>query len=331
MTQNLDELVEPYKKPDTKSAIIQILNTSAALATLCYLMYVTVEISYALTLLLSIPAGALIVRFFIIQHDCGHGSFTKSKKMNDFIGRAVSVLTLTPYYQWAKEHDRHHATSGNLNFRGVGDVTTLTVKEYQNSSVLQKFWYRIYRHPLFLFTAGAVIHFVFKQRLPLYKPKRLKSWISVMGNNLYIAVVYISLSNILGLELFLKLYIPMMFVAASLGTWIFYCQHQFEDTYWEKADNWSYQDAAIKGSAYYDLPRIAHWFSGNIGYHHIHHLSSKIPNYKLPACFEENEVLQTASHRYKFWESLKCANVALWDEKKKKMVAFRDLSVANSI
>jgi len=317
-----DKLVEAYKKPSIAKSLFQLFSTLLIFSITCYAMYLAADNYYPITLLLSLFAGGLIVRLFIFQHDCGHGSFFKKKKYNDWVGRFLSVFTMTPYAQWAKEHNRHHATSGNLNHRGVGDVITMTVKEYKEAPLKKKIIYRIYRNPLFLFTIGAFGHFTIKQRFPFYKPERRSSWISVLGTDLYIVAVLGGFIYALGAVTFFKIYLPIIFVASATGTWMFYVQHQYEDTYWENNKNWNYCEAAINGSSYYHLPKFLHWLSGNIGYHHIHHLSSKIPNYNLPKCFREVPELQNAN-KFNLWESRKCLNVALWDEDKHKMVGFK--------
>ncbi|MCE3232883.1 MAG: fatty acid desaturase [Rickettsiaceae bacterium] len=319
-----DKIVNTYKNPSVLKSIGQLVSTFAIFSTTCVVMYIASEKYYWLSLILSLFAGSLIIKLFIIQHDCGHGSFFKSNKANDFVGRMLTVFTMTPYGQWAKEHNRHHATAGNLNHRGVGDVTTFTVKEYLNSKKWKRALYRFYRNPLFLFSLGAVGHFIIKQRFAFYKPRRISSWISVMMTNLYIASVIGLLMYFIGPVVFIKLYLPIIIVASSIGTWMFYMQHQFENTYWEPEKSWNYCEAAIRGSSFYNLPKILHWLSGNIGYHHIHHLSSKIPNYNLAKCYNENPVLQNAPSMT-LWESRKCLGMALWDEDKKKMIGFGDL------
>lgn len=319
-----DKMVANYKIPSLTRSIYQIISTFIFLAISCYAMYLTQENYYWATLILSLFAGGFVVKLFIIQHDCGHGSFFKSKKANDITGRLLTAFTMTPYGQWAKEHNRHHATSGNLSHRGVGDVTTFTVKEYKKASKLKKFLYRFYRNPLFLFSFGAFIHFLIKQRLAFYKPKKLDSWVSVMWTNVYIATIAGIFIHFIGAAAFFKIYLPIAIVAATVGTWMFYVQHQYEETYWERKEEWNYCDAARHGSSFYDLPKWLHWITGNIGYHHIHHLSSKIPNYNLAKCFNENPQLQEA-HKFTIWESKKCLKVALWDEDNKKMVGFNAL------
>lgn len=317
-----EEIVDPYKQSSIFKSLSQLFYTLVLFFALCYAMYLTVDNYYILTLALSVIAGVFLVKIFVLQHDCGHGSFFKSKKANDILGRTLSVLTMTPYAQWAKEHNRHHATCGNLDNRGVGDVTTWTVEEYQSQNWWNKLCYRIYRNPLFLFTLGAFYHFTIKQRFVFYKPKRMSSWISVMSTNLFMAVLILFFVMWIGALPFLKIYLPTIFVASSVGTWMFYVQHQFEYVYWERSDGeWDYYDAAIKGSSFYDLPKFLHWMTGNIGYHHIHHLSGKVPNYNLVKCYNENPALQEANS-LTLWESRKCFSLALWDENNKKMVSF---------
>ncbi|MDA0781871.1 MAG: fatty acid desaturase [Rickettsiales bacterium] len=322
-----DKLVAPYKNPTIHESLLQLFSTLGFFAAICYLMYLTVDYYYPITLLLSLFAGLFVVKIFIIQHDCGHGSFFKKKKYNDMLGPLLSVFTMTPYAQWAKEHNRHHATSGNLNHRGVGDVTTWTVEEYQNAGSLQKLQYRILRNPFFLFTAGATLHFLVKQRLPFYKAKRLSSWVSVMFTNVYMLVVGAAFCYWLGAGTFFKIYLPIAFVAAVAGTWIFYIQHQYENTYWEGDKTWNYCDAALNGSSFYDLPKWLHWITGYISYHHIHHLSAKIPNYRLEKCYYSVPELQNPI-KISIWESRKSFWLSLWDEANNKMVGFKDLKAA---
>ncbi len=322
-----DKLVEPYKKPSLFKSFFQLISTLLFLISICYFMYVTKDNYYFITLLLSIFGGLFIVKIFIIQHDCGHGSFFKSKRANNILGPLLTVFTMTPYGQWAKEHNRHHATSGNLNHRGVGDVTTFTVSEYIKSSKFKRILYRIYRNPLFLFTVGAVTHFLIKQRFPFYKTKRFSSWISVIFTNIYMLAAISFFCYFIGTKEFIKIYIPLSFVAAVVGTWIFYVQHQYENTYWEDNKNWNYCDAALNGSSFYDLPKWLHWITGYISYHHIHHLSSKIPNYNLEKCYYGVKELRNPV-KLGIWESRKCLHLSLWDEAKKRMVSFDEVKRA---
>lgn len=321
-SSDLDKIVGPYKHPSVGKSLFQLFYMAVIFSTTCYFMYLTVSNHYGITLILSVFAGFLLVKIFIIQHDCGHGSFFKSKRANDILGRILTVFTLTPYAQWAKEHNMHHATAGNLSNRGIGDVTTWTVQEYLNSNKWQRAVYRFYRNPFFLLSIGALLHFAVKQRFPFYKGNRMSSWMSTMSTNIYMAFVIGALVFWIGAIPFVKIYLPIIIVSSTVGTWIFYIQHQFEEAYWERQDKWSHSDAAMKGSLHYDIPQFLHWLTGNIGYHHIHHLSSKIPNYNLAKCYNENPALQTASSMT-LWESRKSLSIALWDEKNKKMVGFK--------
>lgn len=319
-----NKLLVSYKNPTLHESLFQLFSTLGLFFGLCYLMYLTVDLNYFITLALSLFAGLFVVKIFIIQHDCGHGAFFKDKKYNNFLGPLLTVFTMTPYGQWAKEHNKHHATSGNLSHRGIGDVLTLTVEEYKNASFKKRIWYRTFRNPFFLFTAGAMLHFLVKQRVPFYKTKHLSSWKSVMFTNIYMLAVGTALCYWLGAATFFKIYIPITFVAAASGTWIFYIQHQYENTYWEDDKTWNYCDAALYGCSFYDLPKWLHWMTGYIGYHHIHHLSAKIPNYRLEACYYSVPQLQ---HPVKIGilESRKSCWLSLWDETNKKMVSFKDV------
>lgn len=329
---NWKKIVAPYKEPSTVKSIYQIFSTLVPLFVSCYLSYLSLTLGPVLGtlpyLFFSLVGGALLVRVFIIMHDCGHGSFFKNKRANQLVGGILGVLVFTPSTQWSKEHAKHHATTGNLTRRGAGDVYMLTVKEYQASPWWIKLGYRIYRSPWFLFTLGAWIHFLIKQRAPYDLPlSAKKSWKSVWYTNAGIILTIAAFSTIFSFKTVMIVYLPMMLVGASLGTWIFYMQHQFEDTYWEKDEGWDHAKASIEGSSFYDLPLILHWFFGNIGYHHIHHLCSKIPNYNLPKCFKENDVFKNVTY-LTLRESLRCGRLALWDETKKKMVAFKEIKPA---
>lgn len=317
-----EKLVAPYKSNPIHKSLFQLFSTLTFLFSLCYVMFLLEENYYYLSLVAAIPASLFVVKIFIIQHDCGHGSFFKSKKLNDITGRLLTVFTATPYDQWKKEHNRHHATSGNLNNRGVGDITTLTVDEFKSKSWIKKFGYRIYRNPFFLLTIGSFLQFVVVHRVPLYKVKRLSSWISSMSTTIYMVLFCAFFSYLIGPATFFKLYVPIIGLAAAIGTWFFYIQHQYENAYWEENHNWNYCDAALHGSSYYDVPKWLKWITGNISYHHIHHLSAKIPNYNLAKCHEAVKDF-CSPVRMGILDSFKCANLALWDTVNKKMVTFK--------
>lgn len=311
---------------DLKRSLFQLTTTAVPFIALLVLMAVTTEGSYWLTLLLAIPTAGLLVRLFIIQHDCGHGSYFKSRLANDFLGRALCVLTLTPYGHWKKGHAIHHAANGNLDRRGRGDVETLTVAEYQALSPLKRLGYRLYRGPLVMVLLGAPINFLLLQRLPTGSAFRDRdARRSILSLNAALVVAFGLPMLVIGVVPVLATYLPVMIIASWIGNWLFYVQHQFEDTYWEPNKDWSFHEAALIGSSYFKLPPILQWFSGNIGLHHIHHLSSRIPNYRLQACFDAAPELNRFAKRITLRESLGCWRLALWDEQRRLLVRFRDL------
>lgn len=316
---------QTYRGSVTRLAILQIATTVIPLTLIVAAMFATVRTNYWLTLLLAIPAGGLLVRAFIIQHDCGHGSFFGSRKANDSLGRLMSVLTMAPYGLWRREHALHHATSGNLDRRGAGDIDTLTVSEYQALSILGKLRYRLYRNPLFLFGIGVPFYFVFIQRLPwLHALPARDAWKSVMGLNLALAAFYGPLVYAFGLSDVVFVVWPIVHLASAAGGWLFFVQHQFEETRWDEAGEWDFQVAALLGSSFYDLPRVLNWFTGNIGLHHIHHLNSMIPNYRLQDCLNASPELK-ALNRLTLWESFACARLKLWDEANRRLIRFDEL------
>jgi acyl-lipid omega-6 desaturase (Delta-12 desaturase) len=314
-----------YRGASPGPAIWQVASTTAAFVALVALMLWSISVSYMITLALALPAAGLLIRFFIIQHDCGHGSFLPSRTANDILGRLLSVLTLTPYGLWRREHNQHHAGSGNLDRRGVGDITTLTVKEYQALSLRGRIMYRIYRNPAFLFGIGLPLYFLVLQRLPWFHPYPARqTWGSVMRLNAGLVVLYAPLMWLFGWATILMIAIPILMLSSAIGGWLFFIQHQFEGTHWEEAQTWDFQVAAIYGSSYYVLPPVLQWFTGNIGLHHIHHLCSMIPNYKLQACLDASPELKSLN-RLTLWESLMCARLTLWDEANRRLIGFREL------
>ena len=307
------------------SALIQLATSALLFVANIVGMVMVAKYSYWLALPLAIPAGGLLVRLFIIQHDCGHGSFLPSRMMNDYLGRAISVLTVTPYSMWRREHALHHACSANLGKRGIGDIETLTVKEYQALSAFGRFRYRVMRNPLFLFLFGVPFYFLFVHRIPWFHGLKAKEvWKSVLGLDLAIILVYGGLSYFVGTALVLKVIIPTVMVTSVIGGWLFYIQHQFEDTRWFSSEEWDFQTAAVYGSSYYVLPKPLQWFTGNIGIHHVHHLNSLIPNYRLQSCLDTMPELKNVNRLY-FWQSLKCVGYKLWDEEGNRLVGFRAL------
>ena len=325
MVRRLAAHCAAYRGAVPRLALLQLATTLIPLALVIAAMFMTVRTHYWITLLLAIPAGGLLVRVFIIQHDCGHGSFFASRTANDWVGRAMSVLTMAPYSLWKREHALHHATSGNLDKRGVGDIDTMTVDEYRALSSLGKLRYRFYRNPLFLFGIGVPAYFLLIQRSPwLHGLSARDSWKSVMGLNAGLVAFYAPFIYFFGVSDTVFVVWPMVHLASAAGGWLFFVQHQFEETRWDHAGEWDFQVAALLGSSFYDLPKVLHWFTGNIGLHHIHHLNSMIPNYRLQACLNASPELQELNH-LTLWQSFKCAGLKLWDEKNRRLIRFDEL------
>ena len=317
------EIVAEYQKPSLGRAVWQIINTVVPYGALWYLMSVCLHISWWLVVPLAVLAGAFLVRVFIIFHDCGHGSYFKSRGANDAVGFFTGILTFTPYYHWRWEHAIHHASSGDLDKRGTGDVWTMTVQEYLESSRWKKFAYRLSRNPVILFVVAPLFLFLIKQRVPSLKASERERH-SVWAMNAAILGMALGLTWLVGLKAYLIIQLIILMVAGGAGVWMFYVQHQFEDVYWERGDDWSYVAAALQGSSFYKLPRILQWFSGNIGFHHIHHLSPRIPNYNLEKCHQADPLFQQVKPITLF-SSFKSATYRLWDEKNKKLVGYRAL------
>ena len=317
-------LVEEYQKSHAGKSIWQLCNSFIPFVLIWLLMLYALNYSYWITLLLAFPAAGFTVRIFIIQHDCGHGSFFKSRRANDFCGLFCSIFTLTPYHYWRKRHAIHHASAGNLEHRGIGDIYTMTVNEYMQQTRWGKFKYRLYRNPLLLFLVIPTILFLFIYRFPTSRSKELRSYqFSVYITSLVIAVLVGTLIWLVGLKTFLIVQLPITFITSSTGAWLFFIQHQFENTYWADEEDWDYAYAALRGSSYYKLPKVLQWFTGNIGFHHIHHLSPRIPNYMLEKCHRENPEFQKAANILTVRSSLKSILLSLWDENQKKLVSFR--------
>jgi omega-6 fatty acid desaturase (delta-12 desaturase) len=315
--------VAPYLEPSWRKALVQLLTT--ALPFLAVMTGILIALDHhILAGLLLLPFGALLlVRLFIIQHDCGHGSFFASPWANGLLGRALSLLTLTPYAFWRRDHAMHHATTGNLDRRGAGDVTLLTLAEYRALPLTRRLAYRLYRHPVVMFGVGPAWLILWCLRVPKGSPwSRWRDWLSIVGTDAALAAAVTLLFLILGPLPVLLGWLPVMLLAATVGVWLFYIQHQFEAAYWEPRPEWDFHAAALRGSSFYDLPRVLHWVTGNIGFHHIHHLASRIPNYRLRECHEQNPAFHAAP-RLTLLQSLRCAQLALWDDEQHKLVPFR--------
>ncbi len=315
-----------YREPSRLRSIIELCISFGPLAALWALMWLFYSLGlWWLTLLLAVPAAGFLVRLFMIQHDCGHGAFFRHRLANDWTGRALGVLTLTPYDFWRRTHAIHHATSGNLQRRGIGDVDTLTVREYLTLPRWRRLAYRLYRHPAVMFGVGPTYLFILRHRLPFGLMRSgWQPWLSTMGTNLAIAITVAALIWLIGVGPFLLVHGPVMLLAAAMGVWLFYVQHQFENTVWADDDQWNLHAAALHGSSYYVLPGILRWFTANIGIHHVHHLCSRIPYYRLPGVLREHPELGTVG-RLTLWDSIKCVRLVLWDERAKKLISFREM------
>jgi len=314
----------PYRIPSNLRAIVELLLTVCLFAAnwaLCWLAFQ--HLGLFASLLLTIPAGALMVRLFILQHDCGHGSLFSTQAANRRVGRFLGVFTMTPYDSWRDSHARHHANSGNLHQRGYGDIETLTVEEYQLSGRWRKLQYRLYRHPAILFGLGPAYMFLLRHRVPLGRYKDFGIWLNTMITNVAITAIFFGMMVWLGVGTFLWIHLPIIIIGASIGMWLFYVQHQFDDTHWDVPPDWQRDIAALEGSSFYDLPKPLMWISGNIGIHHVHHLSSRIPFHRLPQVLRDFPELKNCS-RITFWQSLKTIRLALWDEKNRRLVSFRE-------
>lgn len=317
-------IVKQYQQPDTWRGIWQIVNSTIPFLVILVLMYFSIEISYWLTLALGVINAGFITRIFIIQHDCGHNSFFKSKRANNIIGSIFGVITWTPYYLWRRNHAKHHATSGNLDDRGVGDVYTLTSSEYQQRNAWQRFQYRVYRHPLTLFAIGPIAIFILSHRLPLNTRRTDKQErASVYWTNLALAAIIVGIGLWIGFTKLILIAAPMYLITFSWGIFLFYVQHQFEETYWRRKPDWDYFDAAMMGASFFKLPKLLQWFSGNIGFHHIHHLSPMIPNYLLEKAYRENIILRRAK-TLTLRSSIHTTALKLWDEEKSKLISFKE-------
>jgi omega-6 fatty acid desaturase (delta-12 desaturase) len=306
-------VVAKYQHPSMPRALCQILNTFVPYVGLWYLMYWLKDFSLWMTVPFAVIAGALLVRVFIILHDCGHGSYFRSRWANDITGFVAGVMTFTPYYHWRWEHAIHHGTSGDLDKRGTGDIWTMTVREYLDASRWKRLSYRLSRNPIVLFVIAPIVVFVILQRIPSPKASRRERH-SVAWMNLALLGVVAAMSWLYGFGSYLFIQAVAWMVAGAAGIWLFYVQHQFEDVYWERGENWDYVAAALQGSSFYKLPRMLQWFSGNIGFHHIHHLSPRIPNYYLQKCHEADPAFQ----RVKPITLL----LRLWDEPAGKLVGY---------
>jgi omega-6 fatty acid desaturase (delta-12 desaturase) len=321
------QILAKYREPDHARSVFEIAVTLGPLIALWALAWAAIYFGYWwLSLLLAVPAAGFLVRLFMIQHDCGHGTFFRYRLANDWVGRAIGVLTLTPYDFWRRAHAIHHASSGHLERRGIGDITTLTVSEYRARSLWGQLGYRIYRHPLVMFGIGPAYLFLLQHRLPVSLMRGgWVPWLSTMATNLAIAAAAAALIWFIGIWAFLLVHLPIMLLAASAGVWLFYVQHQFQGTFWAHDGEWTLHEAALRGSSHYDLPPILRWFTANIGVHHVHHLCSRIPYYRLRGVLHEHPEL-VAVGRLTLIQSLRCVRLVLWDEGRQQLISFREIA-----
>jgi omega-6 fatty acid desaturase (delta-12 desaturase) len=317
------DIIRRYNKPDALRSWWQIINSVGPYIILWVLMIKSLEISYWLTLLLSVFAAGFMVRIFIIFHDCGHGSFFKSKRLNKIIGIITGLIVFTPYHKWHKDHKIHHQTVGNLDKRGTGDVKTLTVEEYQKLSKWDRFSYRFYRNPFFLFGIAPILLFTIQHRFTK-KGMTGKEILYVHLSNLALLAAIAVIIALIGWKTFLLVQLPILYIATVHGVWLFYVQHQYRHVLWTKTENWDYKSTALQGSSLFKLPGLLNWFTGNIGYHHIHHLSPLIPNYNLKRCHKENRIFQEVKP-ITFMTAFESLLLRLWDEKRQIMVKFNEL------
>ncbi len=315
------EIVRRYNFPDRKRSIWQLINSVVPYAALWVLMYFSLSVSYWLTLGIAIVAAGFLVRIFIIFHDCGHGSFFRSSRANRITGTILGSFVFTPYEYWTNDHAGHHRTVGNLDKRGYGDVWTVTGEEFNSMSKQKQRFYRIYRHPVILFLIGPFFFFILFYRIPRKKmtPEERRG---IHLTNLIVVTWVTGLILLMGWKAYLMIQVPVIYLATMAGAWLFYVQHQFEGVIWTRQQEWDYEKMALEGSSYLKLPRLLQWFSGNIGFHHIHHLSPKIPNYKLEQCYRENELLRRV-RPVTFRPGLRAMRLHLWDEKNRKLVSFK--------
>lgn len=313
-------LVVRHGKPELRRSLWQLATTMVPYAALWYLMYRALSISYWLTLALSILAAGFLMRTFVIFHDCGHGSFFRSGTANHVTGFITGVLTLTPFHSWRHYHAVHHATSGNLDRRGSGDVWVLTVQEYLALPPKKRLWYRIYRHPLMMLGFGPLFVFVLTQRFPPSSGSR-RDRLSVLWTNLALLALAAVLAWAMGLGAYLLIQLSVVWIGGVVGVWFFYVQHNYEGVCWERQGNWNFVSSALKSGSFYKLPRLFQWFTGSIGFHHVHHLSPRIPNYFLESCHYENPVFKDVPP-LTFRASLKSLTLRLWDEEHRRLVGF---------
>lgn len=327
--RNWVRILARYREPSPIRSTIELAITALPFAMLVALALWAQTESYWLAAAISALNGAFMVRLFIIQHDCGHYSFFRDRKLNDWVGRVIGVLTLTPYDVWRKSHSVHHASAGNLDRRGMGDIPTLTVAEYTALPRLRRIAYRVYRHPVVLFGVAPAYLFLLQYRLPIGLMGSARSWLSAMATNLTLVVLLGAGVWVFGPAAVLVVFLPTVMVGATVGIWLFYVQHQFEHTHWAREESWQIHDAALAGSSHYVLPPVLRWLTGNIGIHHVHHLYARIPFYRLPEVLREHPALARVQ-RMTLRQSFACACLHLWDESESRLLSFAEARAART-
>ena len=318
------QILAKYREPSTRRSIWELVATLVPFAALWALAWISLSVSYWLTFALAVMNGVFLVRIFAIQHDCGHSSYFRSRVAGDWVGRVLGVLTLTPYDVWRRQHSIHHATHGNLDQRGVGDILTLTVAEYRARGTVGRFLYRLYRNPVVLFVLAPSYLFILQNRLPFgLMNQGWRYWTSAMGTNAILAMVVGLMIWLGGLMPVVLIFLPTSIIAATIGVWLFYVQHQFETTHWAKDDDWQVHESALEGSSHYVMPAPLRWLTANIGIHHVHHLYSRIPFYRLTEVLRDHADLAEAQ-KLTIMESLKSVRLHLWDEASGRLVSFRE-------
>jgi len=326
VTSSWAKKLQLFSQADNQRAWFELALTGVLFTFLWFVAFKAAQINFLLAIPAILLCGGFLVRLFVIQHDCGHKSYFTTLKLNNFVGRALGVVTFTPFAYWSRMHAGHHAGSGCLEKRGVGDIDTLTVEEYQNLSKWKRFGYRAYRNPIIMFVIGPAYIFILRHRYPAGMNKMNSGLVkSVLYTNLFILIQVALIAWLAGPAALFTIHLPIVMVAGSIGIWLFYVQHQFDDTTWDEKENWEHAHAALHGSSFYDLPPFLMWLTGNIGVHHVHHLSTRIPFYKLPAVLKKYPELKSHG-RLTLWESFKCVNLALWDTGNRKLVSFREIS-----
>jgi omega-6 fatty acid desaturase (delta-12 desaturase) len=325
-SKNWAQILGRYREPEVSRSVFELVVTVAPFVGLWALMWAALSVSYWLCLLLAVPTACFLMRLFMIQHDCGHGACFRRRSTNDWVGRIIGVVTLTPYSFWLRTHALHHAHTGNLDQRGFGDITTLTSDEYFALTPLKRLVYRLYRSPFVMFGLIPTYLFVAHYRFPVGLMRSgVQPWLSTMGTNAAIAGVVALMIRLVGVGPFLLVHGPVVVISATIAVWFFYVQHQFEDTVWVHDGDWSFHEAALRGSSHYELPPALAWFTGNIGVHHVHHLSSRIPFYRLPQVLRDHPQLASVG-RLTLLQSLRCTTLALWDKERRRLISFRAAS-----